>query len=175
MCSLRGALDVFSHLCLRAATRGSAVVTSLWMWSSARWIKLPGSHSFHRAGTWLTQDLFSLKQSLLRHTTASPENPTVNIRRRFWSFPTPQPCPGMDQLQPLPSLEASFGIWASTGHLSAEIEVCHIVATALLFFLPCVYKKGRREFPHTRQACIFIASHPVNRKLLSLKRRSLVT
>ena len=30
MCSLQGALDVFSHVCLKAATRGSAVVTSLW-------------------------------------------------------------------------------------------------------------------------------------------------
>ena len=171
MCSLRGALDVFSHLCLRAATRGSAVVTSLWMWSSARWIKLPGSHSFHRAGTWLTQDSFSLKQS---HNSL-PREPHCQHPEAFLVFPHSPALPW----------DGPAAAFAFTGSVLWDLSlyrsfICRDWGLPSSghcppFFLPCVYKKGRREFPHTRQACIFIASHPVNRKLLSLKRRSLVT
>lgn len=46
-------------------------------------------------------------------------------------------------------------------------EDCHLVAIAFFFLL--LLKERKTEFPHKRQACIFIESHPVNRKLLSLR------
>ena len=154
---------------------GALLLPLCGMWSSARWIELPWATQLPGGRILINTGFILIKTVSLTPHDSLPWELQCRTQRRFWSLRPLQPCPGMDHLQPLPSLEASFWVWASMGHLSAEIEVCHLVATALLFFLPCFYKKGRWEFPHTRQACIFIASHPVNRKLLSLKRRSLVT
>ena len=126
---------------------GALLLPLCGMWSSARWIKLPWVTQLLPQGRILINRGFILIKAVsLPPHDSLPWELQCCIQRRFWSLPPLQPCPGMDQLQPLPSLEASFWVWASTGHLSAEIEVCHLVATALLFFFHASIRREDGSF-----------------------------